>query len=48
MKTQLITSNYGNVIDSQVVLEAKPLEQLPWRDLFEGSIPSPRRSPSAG
>lgn len=40
MKTHLTTSNYDNVviIDSQVVLEAKPLEQLPWRDLFEGSI----------
>jgi len=40
MKTNLDTANYDNVvvIDSQVVLEAKPLDQLPWKDLFEGSI----------
>lgn len=35
----LSTANYDNVvvIDTQVVLEAKPLEQLPWSDLFQGS-----------
>jgi hypothetical protein len=40
MKTNLDTSNYDNVIviDSQVVLEARPLGQLPWKELFEGSI----------
>lgn len=40
MKTNLDTANYDNVIviDSQVVLEAKPLDQLPWEELFEGSI----------
>jgi hypothetical protein len=40
MKTTLETTNYDNlvIIDSQVVLEAKPLEQLPWKELFEGSI----------
>lgn len=36
----LLTISYDNVvlIDSQVVLEAKPLDQLPWADLFTGSI----------
>ncbi|PZT91728.1 MAG: hypothetical protein DI637_01665 [Citromicrobium sp.] len=36
----LNTAAYDNVvlIDSQVVLEAKPLDQLPWGDLFMGSI----------
>ncbi|MGR3821635.1 MAG: PIN domain-containing protein [Salipiger marinus] len=36
----MITTDYDNivVIDSQVVLEAKPLDQLPWGELFEGSI----------
>ena len=35
-----MTNGYDNVvlIDSQVVLEAKPLGQLPWSDLFTGSI----------
>jgi hypothetical protein len=34
------TADYDNLvaIDSQVVLEAKPLDQLPWRELFHGSI----------
>lgn len=37
---QLNTTAYDNVvlIDSQVVLEAKPLDQLPWSDLFTGSV----------
>lgn len=36
----LNTTAYDNVvlIDSQVVLEAKPLDQLPWGDLFTGSV----------
>ena len=40
MITPLATAGYDHVvlIDSQVVLEAKPLEQLPWGDLFQGSI----------
>lgn len=35
----LSTSVYDNVvvIDTQVVLEAKPLGQLPWGDLFQGA-----------
>lgn len=40
MVPPLLTISYDNVvlIDSQVVLEAKPLDQLPWADLFTGSI----------
>jgi len=40
MTTPLVTTSYDHVvlIDSQVVLEARPLEQLPWGDLFQGSI----------
>ena len=40
MASPLVTRSYDRVvlIDSQVVLEAKPLEQLPWADLFQGSI----------
>lgn len=36
----LNTSTYDNVviIDTQVVLEAKPLDQLPWNELFPGSV----------
>ncbi|MBO9510880.1 PIN domain-containing protein [Erythrobacter sp. A6_0] len=36
----LSTTAYDNVVllDSQVVLEAKPLDQLPWSDLFTGSV----------
>ncbi|WP_157864193.1 PIN domain-containing protein [Gluconacetobacter diazotrophicus] len=30
--------NHVVVIDSQVVLEAKPLDQLPWGDLFSGAV----------
>lgn len=38
MAAILSTANYDNVvvIDTQVVLEAKPLEQLPWDSLFQG------------
>lgn len=38
MTTVLSTADYNNVvvIDTQVVLEAKPLEQLPWDTLFQG------------
>ncbi len=40
MISPLVTASYDHVvlIDSQVVLEARPLEQLPWGDLFKGSI----------
>lgn len=40
MIAPLMTAVYDHVvlIDSQVVLEANPLEQLPWGDLFQGSI----------
>lgn len=40
MTIPLVTARYDHVvlIDSQVVLEAKPLEQLPWSDLFPGSV----------
>lgn len=36
----LITTGYDNVVvlDSQVVLEGRPLDQLPWQELFQGSI----------
>jgi hypothetical protein len=36
----LATGAYDHlvVIDTQVVLEAKPLDQLPWSDLFPGSV----------
>ena len=38
--TVLTTAQYANVVllDSMVVLEAKPLEHLPWSELFTGSI----------
>jgi len=38
--TPLNTAAYDNVvlIDTQVVLEGKPLDQLPWADLFTGSV----------
>ncbi len=40
MAEALSTTGYDNVvvIDTQVVLEAKPLEQLPWGDLFPGTV----------
>lgn len=40
MAEALFTTGYDNVvvIDTQVVLEAKPLEQLPWGDLFAGTV----------
>ena len=40
MMHPLSTTDYDNVvvIDTQVVLEAKPLDQLPWNDLFTGSV----------
>lgn len=40
MTNPLVTASYDHVviIDSQVVLEAKPLEQLPWGSLFQGSV----------
>lgn len=40
MTCPLSTCDYDHVIviDSQVVLEAKPLDQLPWADLFPGSV----------
>lgn len=36
----LATAGYDNVvvIDTQVVLETKPLDQLPWGELFPGSV----------
>lgn len=40
MPEPLSTTGYDNVvlIDSQVVLEARPLDQLPWTELFTGTI----------
>jgi hypothetical protein len=40
MPEPLLTTGYDNVvlIDSQVVLEARPLDQLPWAELFTGTI----------
>lgn len=40
MPEPLSTNGFDNlvVIDTQVVLEGKPLSQLPWQDLFQGSI----------
>lgn len=40
MTAPLVTTSYDNVVvlDSQVVLEARPLHELPWGDLFHGSI----------
>ena len=40
MTNPLVTTSYDHVvvIDTQVVLEAKPLDQLPWRDLFPGAV----------
>lgn len=40
MTDALLTSDYDHVvvIDTHVVLEAKPLDQLPWSDLFLGSV----------
>lgn len=40
MKLALQTSSYRRVIwiDTQVVLETKPIEQLPWSELGEGPL----------
>lgn len=40
MMQPLVTADYNHVvvIDTQVILEAKPLDQLPWGNLFPGTV----------